>query len=133
MIERLLYVPPKASDEYVASLLAMGYRLEIGVDVPAPAPEVPPPAPPPEAPKKARRAKKWSQRRLKAWRSEVLCRDAVCKGCGAAERLHAHHKIPKSVAPDLAYDVENGVALCASCHAEEHRHDFPTLAAWMAL
>lgn len=39
-----------------------------------------------------------------------------CAMCGASRRLHAHHIIPKSLAPELVYDLNNGVALCHHCH-----------------
>jgi len=43
-----------------------------------------------------------------------------CVECGCEMALHAHHKIPKSVRPDLAHDVRNGITLCAKCHAKVH-------------
>lgn len=58
--------------------------------------------------------------KLSEWSRQVKERDAVCKHCGTAEDLHAHHVVPKSVAPDLALDVSNGIALCYRCHKRAH-------------
>ncbi len=39
-----------------------------------------------------------------------------CALCGERRGLHAHHVIPKSIAPELRYDINNGIALCQRCH-----------------
>lgn len=53
----------------------------------------------------------------KAWRLAVFTRDKFqCRHCKATKRLQADHIIPRSVRPDLAYDVANGRTLCYSCH-----------------
>lgn len=31
-------------------------------------------------------------------------------------RLESHHIRPKSIFPELAYDLSNGIALCSVCH-----------------
>lgn len=55
------------------------------------------------------------------WRKDVLSRDGLrCRGCGASGRLHVHHVVHWADAPELRLDVNNGVALCADCHAAEH-------------
>jgi hypothetical protein len=60
-------------------------------------------------------------RSVRQWRSAVLKRDrGICQGCGATERLHAHHLIPWALVPSLRLTVENGLTLCGSCHAGEH-------------
>jgi hypothetical protein len=46
----------------------------------------------------------------------VKMRDRQCLRCGSTRALHAHHIIPKSVAPRLRDDASNGITLCASCH-----------------
>jgi hypothetical protein len=58
-----------------------------------------------------------------AWSRAVKARDGHrCQraGCGATENLHAHHIIPVAMNPDLVDDLDNGVTLCADCHAEAH-------------
>lgn len=58
---------------------------------------------------------------LGRWRGAVLDRDGhACVDCGSTERLQAHHVEHRSARPDLADDVENGITLCADCHAERH-------------
>jgi len=52
------------------------------------------------------------------FRQRILERDQVCQKCGAYEHLHAHHIVP--VNEGGADDPENGIALCAECHAAEH-------------
>ncbi|MBO7342096.1 MAG: HNH endonuclease [Clostridia bacterium] len=45
--------------------------------------------------------------------------DFTCINCGvraAGRSLHAHHVVPKHCDPDVADVLENGVALCYSCH-----------------
>lgn len=61
---------------------------------------------------------------LAVWADRVKRRDDdTCQGCGCTERrvLHAHHIVPKSEAPDDALNIENGITLCANCHALAHR------------
>jgi len=52
------------------------------------------------------------------WRYAVYARDNyTCKVCGATNCvIHAHHIMTKHKYPDLAYDVDNGIALCKRCH-----------------
>jgi len=54
------------------------------------------------------------------WRNEVLSTFDSCNECGSEENLRAHHIIPISESEEKATDVDNGVALCKSCHAQEH-------------
>lgn len=58
-----------------------------------------------------------------AWRRAVLARDnCTCQTCGARFRvLHAHHIIPWAVDTARRYDIDNGITLCANCHAALHR------------
>ena len=53
----------------------------------------------------------------------VRIRDySICYMCeeAADERrlMHAHHIRPKAEFPELAYNLDNGVCLCARCHIE---------------
>lgn len=61
----------------------------------------------------------------KLWSKQVRERDGKCVECGSTERLHAHHIKPWRKFPELRYSIENGVTLCALCHQDKHRHEFP--------
>ena len=56
------------------------------------------------------------------WREAVLRRDKVCRFCDETKKLQAHH-FPFSWvgAPELRYNVLNGIALCVLCHRIWHR------------
>jgi hypothetical protein len=56
-----------------------------------------------------------------AWARMVKLRDKVCTQCGATEDLHAHHIKPYKEFPELKYDINNGVTLCAHCHRLHHK------------
>lgn len=69
--------------------------------------------------------------RHKAWRAKVIRRaGGLCEACRRYGRVDrdglpvrattAHHIIPLEEAPELAYDVTNGMALCAMCHNKKH-------------
>lgn len=65
-------------------------------------------------------------REVAVWRAAILHRDGHrCIRCGTEERLHAHHIVPWADAPELRLHLDNGLTLCAECHAGEH----PNLAA----
>lgn len=50
----------------------------------------------------------------------MLTRDGFrCTKCGKAGKLEAHHIEPVHIAPELAYDVGNGLALCRACHIDK--------------
>lgn len=68
----------------------------------------------------------------KTWRRAVLKRDdfkcvkcglqqGVCNHCGQHVFLHAHHKKPVSLFPELRFLLSNGMTLCRTCHAKEHK------------
>ena len=62
-----------------------------------------------------------SQRTLKAWAHQVKSRDNnSCSVCGSSEDLHAHHIFPKSIFPERALLIDNGVTLCETHHKEHH-------------
>lgn len=45
----------------------------------------------------------------------------ICQSCGLqGGELHAHHLAPVFAAPDLAYEFENLVSVCKSCHTKIH-------------
>lgn len=72
--------------------------------------------------------------RLSKWRRLLIIREArtitlpgnqgtarvaYCPMCNTdmpVWRLQAHHIRPKSLHPHLAYDLDNGICLCLSCH-----------------
>jgi 5-methylcytosine-specific restriction endonuclease McrA len=63
--------------------------------------------------------------RHKRWRAAVLRRDKyLCQDCLAYGRktpaTTAHHIKERADYPELQYDVDNGVALCAACHNKRH-------------
>lgn len=65
--------------------------------------------------------KHYQQGKHRKWRAKVLRRAKyLCEECKRygrkTEATHAHHKKSVEEYPDLAYDVDNGKALCSSCH-----------------
>jgi hypothetical protein len=57
-----------------------------------------------------------------AWKESVLTRDHnICQLCGATEGLHVHHRVPISVNPSLATNIDNGITVCETCHHNIHR------------
>lgn len=59
--------------------------------------------------------------KIRKWSIVVKNRDSnKCVCCGEVDNLHAHHIKSKSEYPELMYSVDNGLTLCAECHAKEH-------------
>lgn len=55
----------------------------------------------------------------KEWRKKVFERDDfICRECGKAEYITAHHIKSFSKYPKIRYDVDNGLTLCEDCHAK---------------
>lgn len=52
------------------------------------------------------------------WRKKVFERDDYeCQNCNVrGGELHADHILPKSVFPELIYELDNGRTLCVDCH-----------------
>jgi len=73
--------------------------------------------------KSRKKLNKLNQIELNLWAYFVKLRDECCKKCGSTAQLHAHHIKPKAIYPEIAFDVNNGVLLCSSCHAIEHAND----------
>jgi len=61
------------------------------------------------------------------WRAQVYERDHYrCRWCGqkpADRELHAHHIRPRSIYPNLVFEISNGITLCASCHYQTYHRE----------
>lgn len=70
------------------------------------------------------RSRAHSRQRFGGLREEILQRDGcLCRACGAADRLHVHHRQPGR------NDRELLITVCAGCHARLHR--LAALRAWL--
>lgn len=74
--------------------------------------------------------RKYKHERVERWKTEWHFARAVieldggkCKLCNSAEELHVHHIIPRRMRPDLAYDPDNLITLCRSCHLQLFRDE----------
>lgn len=54
-------------------------------------------------------------------RKLALARDRCCLKCGTDKCLVAHHILPKSLYPELEYELENFGILCLDCHVRLHK------------
>lgn len=57
------------------------------------------------------------------WRKKVYARDGyTCQKCGddSGGNLNAHHIIPHCRDKESAWDIDNGITLCATCHRGFH-------------
>jgi len=60
-----------------------------------------------------------------AWRNAVIERcSATCVSCGTGpligKSLHAHHLLSWREFPNMRFNHDNGVVMCASCHSRLH-------------
>ena len=62
---------------------------------------------------------------LSKWSKAVRARDGyICYMCqDEASPGHSHHITPKSVRPEMAYLMVNGITLCSPCHRVVHDTD----------
>ena len=60
------------------------------------------------------------RQKLKDWGNKVK-KPNCCDICGGGRPLQAHHLWSKSLHPTLAYEKNNGVALCLTCHEGYHK------------
>lgn len=56
----------------------------------------------------------------RAWAKKVKARDKVCQVCKSDKKLMAHHIKNIVDFPECRFDLNNGILLCAKCHAIEH-------------
>lgn len=57
------------------------------------------------------------------WQKNIFERDGYkCQDCGLYEPeiVEAHHVVPKKIAPELEFDLTNGITLCPNCHKRRH-------------
>lgn len=75
--------------------------------------------------------KHYDRSKHRKWRGMVIRRaNGLCEECARYGRTDrhglpvaattAHHIHPIDQHPDLAYDLDNGQALCAACHNRKH-------------
>ena len=61
---------------------------------------------------------------LRKWSIQVKERDSYtcvrCNTVATGGSIHAHHIVPKEYFPEVAFDMDNGVTLCSSCHRNIH-------------
>lgn len=89
-------------------------------------------APPKPARGEDRKRRRQARTRAgKAFREAVRQRDGYhCRDCGKPVRktmdflapyaAHVHHLIPRHVAPEKRYDIDNAILLCSPCHLARH-------------
>lgn len=62
--------------------------------------------------------------RYRKWKQNVHERDDYkCVKCGSDKKLHAHHIEKYDIDIELKFDLNNGITLCATCHAREHNQE----------
>lgn len=72
------------------------------------------------------RKKKYRGARLIRWSKEVRKRaNYICEICGEPA-IDSHHLVPVCVDDSLKYDLDNGIAVCLTCHRKQHP-DLPDL------
>jgi 5-methylcytosine-specific restriction endonuclease McrA len=58
----------------------------------------------------------------RSWRNAVFVRDSyTCQKCNKEfpeNELEAHNIKPFSIAPELQFDIDNGLTLCHECHVK---------------
>lgn len=64
------------------------------------------------------RTKLSNRQKYGIWRQQVLKRDRFkCIWCGNEEKLEADHILPKTIFPEIMFELINGRTLCAFCHS----------------
>lgn len=65
--------------------------------------------------------KKRHSHKCNKWKRAVKERDGCCIICGNKNDLHAHHLNSVKYFPEKAYEIENGITLCSTCHKYFHK------------
>lgn len=59
---------------------------------------------------------------LETWADQIKINAGYkCERCGSQNKLNSHHINPKSLFPEQALDIDNGVCLCHNCHIKAHK------------
>lgn len=58
--------------------------------------------------------------KISDWATEIINRDGRCVICQTKTDLEAHHVFKVNPHDKIYYGVNNGVALCKSCHEKYH-------------
>jgi 5-methylcytosine-specific restriction endonuclease McrA len=71
-----------------------------------------------------------SEVKLVRWAKAIKKRDNyTCRRCGitqdeylakVGQNIQSHHIKPKETFPELAYNLDNGLTLCGTCHGKVH-------------
>jgi 5-methylcytosine-specific restriction endonuclease McrA len=61
----------------------------------------------------------YSSARWRRVRDQVRERDGECLDCGTTSDLTVDHAIPRTIAPELAYEPANLRTLCRRCHGRK--------------
>ncbi len=69
------------------------------------------------------RNKLYNSRAWKDLRLAKLRRNPMCEVCSRAFATQVHHLEPARLRPDLALDMGNLQAICASCHGRESQRE----------
>ena len=56
----------------------------------------------------------WSWQKCRKKFLKKVGKSCVC--CSNKKKIQVHHVLPRHIRPDLAVDMTNLIALCASCH-----------------
>ena len=63
----------------------------------------------------------FNEYQLSKWSKAVRDRDSHrCFMCGSSEKVEAHHIMIKSLYPETAYSLWNGITICDKCHLIIH-------------
>lgn len=82
---------------------------------------------------KGEKSDNWKGGKKTYWKNEILKRDNwTCQKCGNNDRrvLNVDHIKSKAIYPKLAFDLNNGVVLCANCHAIKTYYEDTELKQW---
>ena len=68
----------------------------------------------------------WNGGNEKYWKKQILLRDDfICQICGFSEKdiMQVDHIKPKSVFPELRFEINNLITLCPNCHARKTQRE----------